>query len=171
LSSDRPKTSSFLGLHLDAAEFRQACGLFATGIAVATVIGRDGKPHGLTINSFTSVSLAPPLVLVCIGHKAASHGPFSSAESFAVNVLAADQQELSARFASSHPNRFEGVDWFTGAVGAPVLAGALAVLECEMREKIEAGDHTIFLGQVMRAAMQEGDALLYFRGAYRSLAP
>ncbi len=155
---------------MNPGEFRRACGLFATGIAVAAVIGRDGKPHGLTVNSFTSVSLEPPLVLVCVDHKAASHGPFSSAEFFAINVLAEDQQELSARFASSHPNRFEEVDWFEGAVGAPVLAGALAVLECEMYEKHEAGDHTIFIGRVRRAAVREGEALIYFKGAYRRLA-
>lgn len=169
MSSDHANTSSFLGLHLNPAEFRKACGAFATGVAVAAVMGRDGKPHGLTINSFTSVSLEPPLVLVCIGHKAATHGPFSSASTFTVNFLRAEQQELSARFASSHPNRFEGVEWDHGELGAPVLGGTLAVMECEMKEKIDAGDHTIFLGLVRRAAVSEGAPLVYFSGKYREL--
>lgn len=169
LSSDHLKTSSFLGLHLDPAEFRKTCGAFATGVAVAAVMGRDGKPHGLTVNSFTSVSLEPPLVLVCVGHKAATHGPFSSADTFAINILGAEQKDLSARFASSHPNRFEGVEWERGELGAPVLDGALAVMECEMREKIDAGDHTIFLGLVRRAGVKEGAPLIYFSGRYREL--
>ena len=169
MSSDHLKTSSFLGLHLDPAEFRKTCGAFATGVAVAAVMGRDGKPHGLTVNSFTSVSLEPPLVLVCVGHKAATHGPFSSADTFAINILGAEQKDLSARFASSHPNRFEGVEWERGELGAPVLDGALAVMECEMREKIDAGDHTIFLGLVRRAGVKEGAPLIYFSGRYREL--
>jgi flavin reductase (DIM6/NTAB) family NADH-FMN oxidoreductase RutF len=169
LSSDHPKSSSYLGLHLDGREFRKACGAYATGVTVATVIGRDGKPHGMTVNSFTSVSLDPPLVLVCIGHKAASHGPFSTAATFAVNVLGEAQQDLSTRFASSHPNRFEGVEWYEGELGAPVLAGALAVLECETQERVEAGDHTIFIGLVRRANVHEGAPLVYFSGKYREL--
>ncbi len=169
LSSDHAKSSSYLGLHLNPAEFRKACGAFATGVAVAAVMGRDGKPHGLTVNSFTSVSLEPPLVLVCIGHKAATHGPFSSASAFTVNILSEEQRDLSARFASSHPNRFEGVDWYEGELGAPVLNGALAVLECEMRERMEAGDHTIFLGLVRRAGVRDGAPLVYFSGKYREL--
>lgn len=169
MSSDHPKSTAYLGLHLDGKEFRRACGAFATGVCVAAVVGRDGKPHGLTVNSFTSVSLEPPLVLVCVGHKAASHGPFANAETFAVNVLGAEQQELSARFASSHPNRFEGIEWEHGELGAPVLGGALAVLECEMREKIEAGDHTVFVGLVRRAVVREGAPLIYFSGKYREL--
>lgn len=152
-----------------AAEFRRVCGAFATGVAVATVTGRDGKPHGLTVNSFTSVSLDPPLVLVCIGHKAATHGPFSTAPAFAVNILDESQRELSERFASSHPRRFEGVAWRNGETGAPVLEEALAVLECEAWRKMDAGDHTIFVGLVKRASVRDGRPLLYFGGKYRRL--
>ncbi|MBI4889658.1 MAG: flavin reductase family protein [Acidobacteria bacterium] len=169
MSSDHNKSSSYLGLHLDGKAFRKACGTFATGIAVAAVIGRDGKPHGLTINSFTSVSLDPPLVLLCIGHKAASHGPFSSATTFSINILSDAQSDLSTRFASSHPNRFEGVDWFEGELGSPVLGGSLAVMKCEMRERVEAGDHTIFIGLVRRAEVNDGAPLVYFSGSYREL--
>ena len=159
-----------------SAEFRRACGAFATGIAIATVTGRDGKPHGLTVNSFTSVSLHPPLVLICVAHKAATHGPFASAASFAINILHQGQADLSTRFASSHPNRFDGVDWSAGANGAPLLTDSLAVLECETRERIEAGDHTIFLGEVRRTAcapqLEEAEAgapLIYYRGTYAKL--
>lgn len=163
---------------MGSAEFRRACGAFVTGIAVATTMGRDGKPHGLTVNSFTSVSLHPPLVLVCIAHKAATHGPFSTAPSFAINILNSGQEALSTRFASSHPNRFEGVDWCVGQGGAPLLAGALAVLECETRERIEAGDHTMFVGEVRHAACvdqmadQGADSapLVYYRGQYAKLS-
>ncbi len=154
---------------LDAALFRRACGAFATGITVATVMGHDGKPHGMTANSFTSVSLNPPLVLICVAHKAATHGPFSNAKAFAINILADNQQDLSVRFASTHPNRFEGLDWRPGPLGAPLLSGALAVLECEMRQTIEAGDHTIFLGEARSASVAEGQPLLYFSGRYAEL--
>lgn len=153
-----------------AALFRRACGAFATGVGVATVTGRDGKPHGLTVNSFTSVSLHPPLVLVCIGHRAATHGPFSTAAHFALNFLDESQQELSERFASSHPARFEGLRWTFGATGAPVLEDALAVLECETWRRMDAGDHTVFLGLVKEARVREGRPLLYFGGKYRRLA-
>ncbi len=155
--------------YLDPGQFRRVCGLFATGITVATVKGADGKPHGLTVNSFTSVSLNPPLVLICIGHRAGTHGSFSHANSFAINILKDDQQEVSARFASSHPNRFEGISWETGIVGAPVLSGALGVLECDTRQKVEAGDHTILIGEVRRASAADGRPLLYFSGKYREL--
>jgi flavin reductase (DIM6/NTAB) family NADH-FMN oxidoreductase RutF len=154
---------------LDAGLFRRACGAFATGITVATVLGHDGKPHGMTVNSFTSVSLHPPLVLVCVAHKAATHGSFAHAKTFAINILADDQRELSVRFSSTHPNRFEGLDWTTGPLGAPILAGALAVLECETRERITAGDHTIFLGEARLASVKEGQPLLYFGGRYAEL--
>lgn len=148
------------------ALFRRVCGMFATGVAVATVTGRDGKPHGLTVNSFTSVSLHPPLVLICIGHKTATHGPFSTAAHFAVNFLDESQKELSERFASSHPRRFEGLRWSAGESGAPVLDDALGVLECETWRKMDAGDHTVFFGLVKSARAREGRPLAYFSGGY-----
>jgi flavin reductase (DIM6/NTAB) family NADH-FMN oxidoreductase RutF len=149
--------------------FRRVCGAFATGVAVAAVTGRDGKPHGLTVNSFTSVSLHPPLVLVCIGHKAATHGPFSGAAHFSVNFLDETQQELSERFASSHPRRFEGLRWSEGKTGAPVLDDAMGVLECETWRKMDAGDHTVFFGLVKHARVRDGRPLVYFGSRYRRL--
>lgn len=150
--------------------FRRVCAAFATGVAVATVTGRDGKPHGLTVNSFTSVSLHPPLVLICVGHRAATHGPFSSAAHFALNFLDETQQELSERFASSHPSRFEGLPWHAGETGAPVLEEALGVLECETWRKLDAGDHTVFFGLVKSARVRDGRPLVYFGSRYRRLA-
>lgn len=169
LSSQRHHTSAPDVAKLDPLEFRRACGAFATGITVATVLGRDGKPHGLTANSFSSVSLDPPLVLICVAHKAATHGPFASASSFAINILDASQRELSDRFASSHPNRFEGLDWTVDTVGAPILKDSLAVIECLTRQKIAAGDHTIFLGEVRKVVVREGKPLLYYAGRYRDI--
>lgn len=166
LSSQRRHTSGPEFEKLDQNLFRRACGAFATGITVATVLGRDAKPHGLTANSFSSVSLDPPLVLICVAHQAATHGPFSSASSFAINILGESQKDLSVRFASSHPNRFEGLEWTLGVVGAPILLESLAVIECEMREKIAAGDHTIFLGEVRKVVVREGKPLLYHAGKY-----
>ncbi|MBI5084624.1 MAG: flavin reductase family protein [Acidobacteria bacterium] len=132
-------------------------------------MGRDGKPHGLTANSFCSVSLHPPMVLVCVAHKASTHGPFAAASSFAINILSENQRELSVRFASSHSNRFEGVNWRKGECGAPVLDDSLAVLECATRERIAAGDHTIFLGEVRQATVKDGRPLVYFGGGYGEL--
>lgn len=170
MSSDRQRSLFDTGREMSPAGLRRACACFATGITVATVEGRDGKPHGLTLNSFVSVSLAPPLVLISIAHKASSHGPFSSATAFAINVLGEEQEALSARFASSHPNRFEGVEWAPGVTGAPVLAGVLAVLECEMWQRVEAGDHTLCLGLVRRVECRDGQPLIYFASRYRKLA-
>lgn len=166
MSSQRLHSSSTESVKLDPILFRRACGAFATGITVATVLGRDGKPHGLTANSFSSVSLDPPLVLICVAHKAATHGPFASADSFVINILGSDQKDLSVRFASSHPNRFEGLDWTLGELGAPVLSDSLAVIQCETKRKIAAGDHTIFLGEVRKADLREGKPLLYYAGNY-----
>ncbi|WP_321470199.1 flavin reductase family protein [uncultured Paludibaculum sp.] len=166
MSSQRHHTSSPEIDKLDQNLFRRACGAFATGITVATVLGRDGKPHGLTANSFSSVSLDPPLVLVCVAHKAATHGPFSSASSFAINILDINQKDLSVRFASSHPNRFEGLDWTVGELGSPILTNSLAVIQCQTKRKIAAGDHTIFLGEVRKVDVREGKPLLYHAGGY-----
>ena len=102
-------------------EFRKACGRFATGVTIASVMDAKGTPHGLTVSSFTSVSLDPPLVLICLGHAVAAIHHFRSATHFAINVLAEDQRPLSDRFARKGHDRFEGVDWTAGASGAPLI--------------------------------------------------
>ena len=150
-------------------EFRRACARYATGVTVATVEGPDGKPQGLTVNSFTSVSLEPPLLLVCIAKTATAYPAFQTAKGFAVNVLREEQIDLSQHFATSKDERFEGLAWREGLHGAPVLDGVLAVMECAMHGSFDAGDHTVFVGLVEHAESHEGAPLLYFASAYRKL--
>ncbi len=149
--------------------FRQACGAFATGITVAAVLAADGSPQGLTANSFTSVSLSPPLVLICVDKKASVHEHFLSAAAYTVHVLGEEQRHLSERFAAPLNNRFAGLDWSLTESGAPLIAGCLATLECRMQKVIDGGDHTIFLGAVVQTACREGRPLLYFNSGYRTL--
>lgn len=151
-------------------EFRQACARYATGVTVATVTDSGGRPHGLTATSFSSVSWAPPMVLVCVAHSASAYRPFLRAEAFAVNILGEEQRELSARFAGPAEGRFEGVEWRPGAAtGAPLIGGALAWLECRATHRVDAGDHTVFIGEVAAAASRDGQPLLYFQRDYRAI--
>jgi len=154
---------------LDPENFRSACALFATGIAVATVLAEDGTPHGLTVSSFTSVSIEPPLILICIDYGCAVLSHFRASTHFGVNVLAESQRELSVTFAEKPEGRFEGVDWYTSAGGAPLFRDCLAALECRVSSIIEAGDHAIFIGEVIGVEWQDGRPLLYFNRDYRLL--
>jgi flavin reductase (DIM6/NTAB) family NADH-FMN oxidoreductase RutF len=154
---------------LRSEEFRRACSRYATGIAVATVAGPDGTPHGLTVNSLTSVSMEPPLLLVCIAKTATAYAAFQAAKGFAINVLREEQIGLSQHFAASKEQRFDGLAWREGLCGAPVLDGVLAVLECAMHGSFDAGDHTVFIGLAEHAEYHEGAPLLYFASAYRKL--
>jgi flavin reductase (DIM6/NTAB) family NADH-FMN oxidoreductase RutF len=161
MSSERSRVTS--------EEFRRAAGRFATGITVATAMDTDGSPHGLTVNSFTSVSLQPPLVLVCIAHAAVTVECFRTAKYFGVNILGAEQREISDRFSRKGHNRFEGLDWRPGATGVPLLSGILAAMECEVHSTFRAGDHDIFLGQVVRTEVHDGPPLLYYASGYHTL--
>lgn len=151
--------------------FREACARYATGITVATVMDETGRPHGLTANSFSSVSWEPPMVLVCVDHKATAHAQFLAAPGFAINILSDRQQDVSVRFAGPADERFEGINWRPGpAVGAPLLEGVLAWLECETTHRVEAGDHTVFIGKVKGAdALRDARPLVYFLRNYRLL--
>jgi flavin reductase (DIM6/NTAB) family NADH-FMN oxidoreductase RutF len=155
----------------DPVQFRRACGRFATGITVSTALAADGTPHGFTANSFTSVSMEPPLVLICVDHRANVLRHFEQAAHFGVNILAADQEAVSVRFAERGLDRFVGIDWHPGSTGVPLLSGALARFECATRQTIQAGDHTIILGEVLHAEYQDGAPLLYFSSAYHTLHP
>ncbi|RJF84146.1 flavin reductase [Azospirillum cavernae] len=157
---------------LDPRAFRSALGCFATGIAVITTLAPDGAPVGVTVNSFSSVSLDPPLVQFCLGRTAASFAAFSAAPSFVVNILAADQEELSGRFSRRDlDDRWSGVAVEPSASGVPVLSGCLARLECDREHLLDGGDHVIVLGRVRRLASREdGAPLLYFRGGYAQIA-
>jgi 3-hydroxy-9,10-secoandrosta-1,3,5(10)-triene-9,17-dione monooxygenase reductase component len=154
---------------MDSTRFRQMLGRFATGVTVVTVQAPDGRPHGMTASSLASVSLEPPLVLVCVDHSARMHPLITGADQFVVNVLAADQEELSRRFADPHDDRFEGVRYHTTPSGFVYLDGALAHIETRKQALHEAGDHTIVLGRVVGGDTREGQPLMYFRGGYAAL--
>jgi len=154
----------------DPRTLRDALGCFATGVTVVTCVDPDGKPVGFTANSFTSVSLAPPLLLVCI-HKMAACAPvLTEAAHFAVNVLQTGQQPASIRFSTRDEDRFGATPWSEGEFGPPILKDSLGVFECERHEVHEGGDHYIVVGQVLKASFDASlDPLLYFRGSYRRL--
>ena len=156
---------------LTPTEFRTALRNFAAGVTVVTTRDRDGRPSGMTASAFTSVSLDPPLVLVCVDHAATAHPAFRAHGWFAVNVLQREQEALSRRFAVSGGDKFDGVPCHEGTTGLPLLDGALATLECRVVEAHEAGDHTIFVGAVEAVSMTAGEPLVYFHGRYHSLAP
>lgn len=145
-------------------EFRAALGMFATGVTIVTARAANGKLVGLTANSFNSVSLNPPLVLWSLSHAAASMAVFSSGSHYAINILAADQQELARRFAAKGVDRWTAVAFEEGIGGAPLLAGAAATFECFNRSRYEEGDHVIFVGEVERCAHRAGTSPLLFHG-------
>jgi flavin reductase (DIM6/NTAB) family NADH-FMN oxidoreductase RutF len=167
----RPAPSSHTGSAplFNAEAFRKACALYATGVTVATVRAPDGTPHGLTVSSFTSVSIQPPLILICIDYAFNFLSHFRACSNFAVNVLSESQRDLSVTFAEKPEGRFEGVEWYTNVTGAPLLRGCIANIECRLSSIIEAGDHAIFLGEVMQVESPGGRPLLYFNRDYRSL--
>ena len=157
-----------------AAEFRKAMGAFATGVTVITV-DYEGQVQGMTANAFTSVSLDPMLVLVCVDQRARTHAHLHAKQRFGINVLAEDQEAISNYYANlpgapQHPEQ-AGAHFDRTAHGTPVLHGALAYLECRLHSAQQAGDHSIFIAEVEEARVREGDPLLYFRGNYRAIEP
>jgi len=157
-----------------AQQFRDALSGWASGVSIVT--SRHGERlHGMTVSAFASVSLEPPLVLVCADKASDTHGVIAASGCFAVNVLAAGQEVLSTRFAleEEEHRRFEGVAWREAATGAPLLEEALVGLDCRVEAAHDAGDHVIYVGRVEAAhgAPGAGEPLLYYRGRYRSLAP
>ena len=167
MSSKGLPTSASSGI--DEALYRRTCSLFATGITVITTLDANGHPHGMTVNSFSSVSLAPPLVLVCIDLRNAILGHFLTSAWFAVNILSDDQENVSRRFSSAAENRFHGMDWERGPSGVPLLAGVLAQMECAVTQTFEVGDHAVLIGEVRNAAYREGQPLVYFNSSYQNI--
>jgi flavin reductase (DIM6/NTAB) family NADH-FMN oxidoreductase RutF len=157
---------------IDPATFRSVLGRFASGVTVVTVQDNRHYDHGMTVSAFCSLSLEPPLVLICVEKSASLHAVIANGETasqFAVNILESKQEELARRFADDHPNRFDGVGFTRGTTGAPIIDDCLAVIECEVQSRHPAGDHTIVIGAVIASATSEGSPLLYYRGGYATL--
>jgi len=150
-------------------EFRRILGHFATGVTVVTTVDADARPTGLTVSAFASLSLDPPLVLVCVAHKAQSYAALRESGRFAVNILSAAQEQASRRFATTRLDKFAGVPHRLSPRGLPLLEGALAYLECTTVATHDEGDHTIFVGRVDAGDVAEGEPLLYYRGRYARL--
>ena len=154
---------------MDEYRFRSVLSRFASGVTVVTAVDVKGVDHGITVSAFCSLSLEPPLVLVCIDHQTVMHGVMAGGSAFAVNVLAMDQEELARKFSDPDNDRFDGTSFTRGSNGAPALTGAAATLECATMDRFEGGDHTIFVGRVETAEPSDAQPLLYYRGGYARL--
>ena len=154
---------------VDDLQFRKACSKFSTGVAIATVRQGTHTAVGLTISSFTSVSLDPPLVLFCIHRNSRVLPEFLKRRRFAINVLSADQESLSKRFASRETQQFQCFEEQPEADVTPVLEGVLAVLECRLQDVFSCGDHDILIGQVIALSSQDGEPLVRYNSAYCTL--
>jgi flavin reductase (DIM6/NTAB) family NADH-FMN oxidoreductase RutF len=153
---------------IDPDAFRIALGRFASGVTVVTASSKAGE-GGMTVTAFSSLSLTPPLVLICIDHQARMYHVLEDASHFAVNVLDASQEWLARRFADPDLDRFDGVVLHRAGSGAPILDGVLATLECRLADAYPGGDHTIFVGIVESTNVRDGQPLIYYRGSYRAL--
>ena len=154
---------------IDDAAFKSAMSHFASGVTVVTT-EHDGKPYGMTVASFASLSLRPPLVLVCIEKSVKTHEAIAAAGRFGVSILAAAQAEISGRFASKRDDKFDGVSMLRGNNGVPLISGALTTLECTVHQQLPGGDHSIFVGEVTDCHITtEGAPLVYFRSGYREI--
>jgi 3-hydroxy-9,10-secoandrosta-1,3,5(10)-triene-9,17-dione monooxygenase reductase component len=164
-------TEAFPNPDLNPAMLRQAFGSFATGVTIVTTRDADGHPVGLTANSFSAVSLNPALVLWCISLTTPSFAAFRDCSHYAINVLSADQEDISNRFANPSPNKFAGLDWSMGASGVPLLAGCIANFECSNANQYPGGDHLILVGQVESYRVNMDAPLLFFGSKYAALQP
>ncbi len=153
---------------VDEARFRQAMGHFASGVTVVTT-QHDERLYGMTISSFSSLSLDPPLVLICVDTSIITHDAIRDAGQFVVNVLEQRQEHLSRRFASRELDKFVGVAWRSGLLGLPVLEGVLTAIECRLHSVLPGGDHSIFIGEVINVEIGVGAPLLYYRRGYHEL--
>jgi 3-hydroxy-9,10-secoandrosta-1,3,5(10)-triene-9,17-dione monooxygenase reductase component len=154
---------------IDSQELRRILGHFATGVTVITTRDDTGSPCGLTANAFTSLSLNPPLILICVDKGAQCYSCFVESNVFTVNFLHEDQEEISRRFATKGADKFAGLTWHEGAHGAAVLDGAIGHLECKIVQSYEGGDHTIVVGEVLSGVASHDRPLLFFRGKYHRM--
>jgi flavin reductase (DIM6/NTAB) family NADH-FMN oxidoreductase RutF len=150
------------------ADFKLALSHFASGVTIVTT-EHEGTQYGMTVASFASLSLHPPLVLVCIEKSVKSHDAIARAGRYAVSILAGDQADISNRFASRSDDKFAGMNIEQGEMGLPLIASALTNLECRLSAQLDGGDHTIFVGEVESIRTREGVPLLYFRSGYREM--
>lgn len=168
MAAERVTEQIFVPGESDARQLRSALGAFTTGVAVVTVMGADG-PTGITVNSFASVSLTPPLVLWSIDRASARHGLFTGAEHSVIHILDAEQDDIMRRFTRGGAG-FQGLDWSLNAQNAPVIHNTLAPFECSRASLHDEGDHTILIARVLRAAHREGEPLCFSRGAFGRFA-
>lgn len=154
---------------LDDAQFKLAMSHFASGVTVVTT-EHEGRKYGMTVASFASLSLHPPLVLVCVEKNVKSHDAIVASGKFGVSILANDQADVSGRFASKSEDKFAGAAVRDGdALGVPLIDNALTTLECRLQGQLPGGDHSIFVGEVVSANVREGEPLVYFRSGYREI--
>ncbi len=154
---------------VDQHSFKAVLGRFSTGVTIVTAVAPRNRDVGITVTAFSSVSLDPPLVSICIDHSASVYNAMSKAKHFVVNILSEGQEALARRFAETDPNRFEGIGFERAQNGAVLLTDVLGYVECSVVARHEAGDHDIILGQVDVAMAEEGKPLLYYRGGYAQL--
>ena len=154
---------------IDPADFRRALTQFASGVTAVTTRDASGRPLGLTVTAFSSVSLDPPLVLVCVDARSETHAGFRDSGAFGVSVLSEEQEGVSKQFAWGGPAKFDKVETVTGTTGVPLVAGALAHLECRVAAAHVAGDHTVYVGEIVAMATHPGRPLTYWQGQYRRL--
>ena len=156
-------------MSIDQATFRQAMGHFATGITIVTTSHGDTL-YGLTVTAFASLSLEPPLVLICIDKKTPAHTGLIAAEHFAVNFLSEDQENISRHFATRQQDKFTDIEYALGPHGSPLLEDAMVNIECKIKDRFPGGDHTVIVGEVLHVHIREQMPLLYFRSGYRRIA-
>jgi flavin reductase (DIM6/NTAB) family NADH-FMN oxidoreductase RutF len=154
---------------IDLKELRRVMGHFATGVTVVTTKDGADAPFGLTANAFASLSLQPPLVLVCVDKGAHCYACFEGSKCFAVNVLGEAQEELSRRFATKGAEKFNGIPWHKGECGVALLDGAIGHIECKVVSSYDGGDHTIYIGEVLSAVGSGDRPLIFFQGKYHRL--
>lgn len=158
-------------MSFDTRAFRQALGSFPTGVAVVTTIAPSRHPMGITVNSFTSVSLDPPMVLWCLDRKSDRYDTFTKTDRFTISILGTAHEDVSARLAKTGSHSLEGIDLIATELGPPGLADALAIFECAGEAVHQGGDHAILVGRVVRfARIDAGAPLIFFRGRYGALA-